>query len=235
MTNRLSHGFVLLAPFTFADLSTMFIGEPVNVTLQGIVWEQSEEPGNDTMFFYETFVNGELQAKGNYSLEGVGRELPSEAFVGTVTSDTKGTTTISVTVTLDDVVSETDASFQTYKPGLSIVPLLVVLLLAMTTRMVEFSLYMGVFVGACIAAGNINDGFKNTLDKYILGALADADHVYVILFTLFLSGLVGMMVSQTIFYVRYDAMLHLSKAAFSTSISHQSPLHSLIHSKNLVV
>jgi Na+/H+ antiporter NhaC len=41
--------------------------------------------------------------------------------------------------------------------------------------------------------GEINNGFKTTLDTYILGALADVDHVYVILFTLFLSGLVGMM------------------------------------------
>lgn len=59
--------------------------------------------------------------------------------------------------------------------------------------MVEFSLFFGVFVGACIVAGNVNEGFKRTLDTYILEALADEDHVYVILFTLFLSGMVGMM------------------------------------------
>jgi Na+/H+ antiporter NhaC len=44
-----------------------------------------------------------------------------------------------------------------------------------------------------MVSGNIKDGFKTTLDTYILGALADIGHVYVILFSLFLSGLVGMM------------------------------------------
>lgn len=42
-------------------------------------------------------------------------------------------------------------------------------------------------------AGNINDGFKTTLATYILGAVNDEGHVFVVLFTLFLSGLVGMM------------------------------------------
>jgi len=41
--------------------------------------------------------------------------------------------------------------------------------------------------------GNIIDGFKQLLDDYILQALADKDHGYVYLFTLFLSGLVGML------------------------------------------
>ena len=175
----------------------MFIGEDVNVTLVGMVWEPTQDVTNDTTLFYDTFVNGMLEASGNFSLADVDRELPSELFCGTVSGDAKGTTTITVVLSLDDVIYDdppAENSYQTYAPGLSIIPLIIVLVLAMTTRMVEFSLYMGVFVGACIISGNINDGFTSTLDTYILGALADADHVYVILFTLFLSGLVGMMV-----------------------------------------
>jgi hypothetical protein len=175
----------------------MFIGEGVNVTLVGITWEPKENVTNDTTLFFDTFVNGALAASGNFSLADVGRELPSELFCGTVSSSVKGTTTITVILSLDDVIYDdppAENSFQTYSPGLSIVPLIIILILAMMTRMVEFSLYMGVFVGACIINGNINKGFTSTLDTYILGALADADHVYVILFTLFLSGLVGMMV-----------------------------------------
>ena len=42
-------------------------------------------------------------------------------------------------------------------------------------------------------AGNALDGFKDSLAVYVVGALYDEDHVFVILFTLFLSGLVGMM------------------------------------------
>ena len=50
-----------------------------------------------------------------------------------------------------------------------------------------------VFVGACIVEGNLRDGFKDSLAVYIFGALYDEDHVNVVLFTLFLSGMVGMM------------------------------------------
>jgi Na+/H+ antiporter NhaC len=71
--------------------------------------------------------------------------------------------------------------------------LLIVLLLAVTTKMVELSLFSAIFVGACMVNGNANDGFKSTLDTYILNAIADVGHVYVVLFTLFLSGMVGMM------------------------------------------
>mgnify|MGYP005847031761 CR=1 FL=1 len=41
-----------------------------------------------------------------------------------------------------------------------------------------------------MVAGNLKEGFKATLDDYILNALADGGHAYVYLFTLFLSGMV---------------------------------------------
>jgi Na+/H+ antiporter NhaC len=59
--------------------------------------------------------------------------------------------------------------------------------------MVELSLFSAILVGACMVAGNIKDGFKSTLDTYLLNAISDVGHVYVVLFTLFLSGMVGMM------------------------------------------
>ena len=65
--------------------------------------------------------------------------------------------------------------------------------LALTTRSVEFSLTFSVFVGACMVAGNVKDGFKMTFERFILLALADLYHGYVYLFTMFLSGLVGML------------------------------------------
>ena len=52
---------------------------------------------------------------------------------------------------------------------------------------------MGLFVGTCMVAGSLTAGFRDMLDIYILGALADEDHCYVILFILFMAGLVGLM------------------------------------------
>ena len=83
--------------------------------------------------------------------------------------------------------------FTVYAAGAAIIPLIIVLVLALTTQMVEVSLFTAIFIGACMVTGNIKDGFKRTLDEYILKALTDEDHVYVILFTLFLAGLVGML------------------------------------------
>jgi Na+/H+ antiporter NhaC len=60
-------------------------------------------------------------------------------------------------------------------------------------KQVEISLFTCVFVGACIVAGNIKDGFKDSLAVYLVGALFDKDHASVVLFTLFLSGMVGML------------------------------------------
>lgn len=42
-------------------------------------------------------------------------------------------------------------------------------------------------------SGNINGGFKNSVENYILNAIADVGHAYVYLFTFFLSGVVAMM------------------------------------------
>ena len=63
----------------------------------------------------------------------------------------------------------------------------------MGTQLVELSLFLGILIASCIIYGNLADGFKNTLGVFLVDALADPDHVYVILFTDFLSGSVGMM------------------------------------------
>ena len=52
---------------------------------------------------------------------------------------------------------------------------------------VEFSLLSAIFVGACMIEGIIIGGFKETLEVYLLEAVADIGHGYVVLFSLFLS------------------------------------------------
>lgn len=72
-------------------------------------------------------------------------------------------------------------------------------------------------MGACIVAGNINDGFKTTLSRYIVEAVGDTDHVYVILFTLILSGLVGMMVRIRNLRYRFFLCTSLSRVTPSAA------------------
>ncbi len=65
--------------------------------------------------------------------------------------------------------------------------------MALTTQMVELSLFCGIWLGACIVAGSLAQGFRDTIVIFLLDALNDWGHVAVILFTVFLSGAVGMM------------------------------------------
>ncbi|MEM1093570.1 MAG: Na+/H+ antiporter NhaC family protein [Bacteroidota bacterium] len=77
----------------------------------------------------------------------------------------------------------------------SILPPLLVIVIALVTKRVIPSLFLGLWLGAWAALGLSGTGFlKGLFDAfqiYILGALADADHGAVILFTFMIGGLVG--------------------------------------------
>ena len=80
---------------------------------------------------------------------------------------------------------------------LSLAPPILAILLALVLRQVFLALLGGVWLGAWIVEGGSFAGFflggLRTLDRYIVGALADSDHVAIILFSLMLGGMVGVM------------------------------------------
>jgi hypothetical protein len=176
-------------------MRTIFVGEPVAVTVFDLEWVANESGYNESdTLIWQTSVGGITQASGSLDLSSLpSRELPTSLDVGNIKVDEAGRYEIQVILSIDRSEESTSAEYQAYAAAASIVPLLVVLVLAMSTQMVELSLFTAVFVGACMVTGNIKDGFKTTLDDYILNALASRDHGYVYLFTLFLSGLVGML------------------------------------------
>ncbi len=73
----------------------------------------------------------------------------------------------------------------------SLLPALVAIGLAMIFRQVVLALWMGVWLGASLLAQNPATGFLRSLDHYVVGAMADSDHVSVIVFSLMLGGMVG--------------------------------------------
>lgn len=119
-----------------SPIVTIFKGDEFNVTVQDISWEPVENATDSDTLFWRTFINGNLAGNGTFSLADVGRELPTEIQVGTYLINDKGTADIVVTLSLDGVDSTTSGSYQVYAAGLSIVPLIVILMLAMSTRMV---------------------------------------------------------------------------------------------------
>ena len=78
-------------------------------------------------------------------------------------------------------------------PGiLSIAPPLIAIGLAILFREVLISLFAGVWIGALFLSGfNPFKGFLLTINDYIVPALADRDHVAVVLFSMSLGGMVG--------------------------------------------
>lgn len=81
---------------------------------------------------------------------------------------------------------------------LSLLPPLMAIMLALVFREVLVSLFVGVWSGAFIAGGMRFESFEyyfqslwSVLDHYILGALNDADHLAVILFSILIGGMVA--------------------------------------------
>ena len=78
-------------------------------------------------------------------------------------------------------------------PGwLSILPPLIAITLALLTREVISSLFLGIWFGAFVIFNyNPFTGFLRALDKYLLNALADSGHAAIIIFSVCLGGMIG--------------------------------------------
>jgi len=75
---------------------------------------------------------------------------------------------------------------------LSIIPPFLAIILAIITRRVILSLFVGVWIGATLILGNNPiSGFLHIIDRFIQPALADPDHAAIIIFSMLLGGLVG--------------------------------------------
>lgn len=78
-------------------------------------------------------------------------------------------------------------------PGwLSLMPPICAIALALITREVISSLFLGIWLGATLVFSyNPFFGFLRALDKYILGSLADSAHSAIVIFSLCLGGMIG--------------------------------------------
>ncbi len=74
---------------------------------------------------------------------------------------------------------------------ISILPPLLAIILALLTQEVLLSLFTAVFIGACIVAGGPVQGFMDTLNKYLVGALTDNWNISILIFCLSIGGLIG--------------------------------------------
>lgn len=174
-----------------ADIAAIHNGRPFDVVAT-LAWaDQIFDETSSNLLLWEMSVGGKIEETGSVDLS-ASRALPTELAAGQATIDKTGTYKIEVKINLDSTESSSDRDYESFAPGASFAPLVIVIFFAATTKMVELSLGMGIFVGACMVAGSLTAGFRETFDKYILQALASVDHGYVYLFILFMAGLVGL-------------------------------------------
>lgn len=120
------------------DIKTIFINSLISVEATGIQWEELPEgEATPDVLEWKTTVDGQVQASGVFNLTDIGRELPSEMMVGEITVGSNGRHQIVVTLTLGDTFFETSGEYESYAAGVSIIPLLLILVLAATTHMVR--------------------------------------------------------------------------------------------------
>lgn len=75
----------------------------------------------------------------------------------------------------------------------SLLPPLLAIGLALWARQVVISLFLGVWLGATMLAGNPFSGFLRVIDTNIRNSLVNSDHVSILVFSVLLGGMVGVM------------------------------------------
>jgi Na+/H+ antiporter NhaC len=169
----------LLPGATEAQLSI----KPPAFALSGVKAEYSVSGLNlesDRPVQYKAVIDGQTIVSGV--------SLPADLQTLQLTIPNCGTGDLSITIG-----NQTTSTRVRCIPGwLSLLPPLIAIILALLTREVISSLFIGIWVGATfVFAYNPFFGFLRTLDKYILNALADSAHSAIVIFSICLGGMIG--------------------------------------------
>ena len=129
-------------------------------------------------------------------------QIGSDTHTGSADAD--GTATFSVglvyggenTLVATDAAGAKSTHEMRVLPGwLSLTPPLLAILVALTLRSVIPALLLGIWVGAAalksFSLSGIFEGLLDSLQIFVVGALADPDHAAIILFSMMIGGMVG--------------------------------------------
>lgn len=175
--------FCLFLLLTCAQAQAQLIIKPPAFALTGVKAEFSIEglkEASSQPVQFKAMVN-------NQTIES-GVSLPKDLKTIKLTIPTCGTNDLTITI-----ADQTATARVRCIPGwLSILPPVVAIILALITREVISSLFLGTVIGATfVFSYNPFIGFLRTLDKYLLGSVADTAHSAIIIFSLCLGGMIG--------------------------------------------
>ena len=185
------------SPLTGNELKVL-LTDDVFTCSAALEFDDSSNPwdllGNLTLM-YSVVVNGETADEGSMLIAEFD-VWPSEVTSSELTVSTTGDVDIVIKAWFQDLEAESTASSP---PAVlfcitgftTMVPLIFVVLFALTLKNVYVSLCMAIWIGSFIISGcSFRFAFELSVGEYIVNSAASADHQYVILFTVFLSGLV---------------------------------------------
>jgi hypothetical protein len=159
-----------------SPISTLFMNENATVIVDGISWTGDAEGGS--VLHFQTLVNGEKLTMGSIKLPEDPLTFPTRIHAGEIFASKRGSTVIEVLLSIDDSEASASLEVQSIMQWAATVPMIVALILSFASFRVEISLLAGLFVGACMVAGSLSDGFKSIITTYILDAASESSHVY---------------------------------------------------------
>eukprot|EP01084_Bolivina_argentea_P177152 306408_1 len=151
---------------------------------------------NNTILYYNVMINSKKVDSGSVIIEEYIPTLYSYSITSNeITIDKTGDTSIEMQIWFDDEISDEVVHESTNLFSItgftSMVPIIFVIFFALVLKNAYITLYFGIWVGSFIISGcSFRYAFELSLGTYILDSASNKDHQYVILFTVFLSGLV---------------------------------------------
>ena len=123
---------------------TLFIDEVHLVTVTGLDWIVNEAATNVTstsgVLAWETIVDGLVMAQGTVALSEAGQLLPDSLDAGSFVVTSNGKHTVEVILRIDDDPATeliVGNEYVAYRSGVSIIPMILVLVMAMVTQLVR--------------------------------------------------------------------------------------------------
>ncbi|MGM0599680.1 MAG: Na+/H+ antiporter NhaC family protein [Candidatus Rifleibacteriota bacterium] len=183
MRNKKSLFFVILFLLTTINLSAKISIDVPSFTLTGIETDlivKGLNLENDSPELYKVKINGETALSG-VALEKEIQHLP-------VVFNNSGNNKIEIEIGNN----KAEAKLRVIKGWLSVLPPLIAIILALITKEVISSLFVGIWFGAFLIYDfNPFIAFLRSLDRFLLEALADPGHASIVLFSCALGGMVG--------------------------------------------
>jgi len=174
--------------------SPHFSTSPPKVVLKGIKFSLELKPtvllyddyaGNEVTYSVINTKNQQLLAMGKYLVD---PGNPTSIIISGIKASQTGNNTIQVIFANDEQL----ISISAIPAVLSILPPLLAIVLALMTRQVIVALFFGIWIGVTFIYGyQPLIGFLHTVDEYIIEGVYSRDHIFILIFSLALGGMVG--------------------------------------------